>query len=103
MYTVKIKGPGTIAFRGKQARLPATFHRVPLKELKALKLMCLSIHSEYEILEEESDMLASVAKKAKTAEVDLGDIDIDDTDIKIEDLFDSDDTLGNLLKTIEKE
>jgi hypothetical protein len=103
MYTVKIKGPGTIVFRGKQARLPATFHKVPLKELKALKLACLSTNSDYEILEEEGDRIASVAEKAKTAEINIDEIDIDDTDTKIEDLFDSDDTLGNLLKSIEKE
>lgn len=103
MYTVKVKGPGTIVFRGKQARLPATFTRVPPKELKTLKILCNSVHSEYEILEQESERIASVAKKAKTSEVSLEDIDIDDTDTKIEDLFDSDDTLGNLLKSIEKE
>jgi hypothetical protein len=103
MYTVKVKGPGTIVFRGQQARLPATFTKVPQKELKLLKILCKSANVEYEILEQESERIASVAEKARIAEVNLGDIDIDDTDTKIEDLFESDDTLGNLLKSIEKE
>ena len=103
MYTVKVKGPGTIVFRGKQARLPATFTKVPAKELKALIILCQSVDSKYEILEQESERLASVSEKAKIAEINFDDIDIDDTDTKIEDLFESDDTLGNLLKSIEKE
>jgi protein gp37 len=102
-YTVKVEGPGTLAFRGKQARLPATFNRVTAKDLKILKVMCQSINVNYEILEKESERLAAVAKKAQSVDNVIDVSEIEETETKIEDLFDSDDSLGDILKNLEKD
>ena len=102
-YTVKVEGPGTLAFREKIARLPATFKRVTAKDLKILKVMCQSINVKYEILETESERLAAVAKKAQSVDNNIDISDIEETDIQIEDLFDSDDSLGDMLKNLEKD
>ena len=102
-YTVKVEGPGTLAFREKIARLPATFNRVTAKDLKILKVMCQSINVKYEILEKESERLAAVAKKAQSVDNNIDISDIEETDIQIEDLFDSDDSLGDMLKNLEKD
>jgi len=101
-HTVKVEGPGTLVFRSKIARLPAIFNKVSDKDLKILKSMCRSIDVQYEILEKESERLAAIAKKAKTVE-EVESFDIDQTETKIEDLFDSEDSLGDILKNIEKE
>jgi len=102
-YTVKVEGPGTLAFREKVVRLPATFNRVTTKDLKILKVMCQSINVKYEILEKESERLATVAKKAQIVDDNIEPFDIEQTETQIEDLFESDDTLGDILKNIEKE
>lgn len=102
-YTVKVEGPGTLAFREKIARLPATFNRVTIKDLKLLKVMCKSINVKFEILEKESERLASVAKKAQSVDDVIDISDIDQTETQIEDLFESDDSLGDMLKNLEKE
>lgn len=102
-YTVKVEGPGTLAFREKIARLPAIFNRVTAKDLKLLKAMCRSINVKYEILEKESERLASIAKKAQIVADDIEPFDIDQTETQIEDLFESDDALGDMLKNLEKE
>jgi hypothetical protein len=103
MYTVKVSNFGTIAFRGKHVRLPATFNKVSEKELKLLKVICRSMSLQYEILEAESERIFRVAEKARAdSQADYTE-EIENTETKIEDLFDSDDTLGSLLKNVEKD
>ncbi len=97
MYTVKISGPGTITFKGRTARLPATFNKISEKDLKLLKVMCLAQNFEYEVMEEESERLTRVAEKAKAEDIMSNDPDlIEATEVEV--LFESDDTLGDLLK-----
>lgn len=105
MYTVKITGTGMIAYRNRSVRLPSTFKKVPKKDLKFLKVMCRSANVQMEILEEESERLASVVEKMKKPETQNIDpnFEIEGTETKIEDLFDSEDALGSLLKNIKKE
>lgn len=104
MYTVKIPDHGNIVFRGKQVRLPATFNKVSEKDLKLLKVMCHSLNIKYEILEAESERLSKVLEKAKSANVILDPTrEIEETNTKIEDLFEGDDTLGDLLKSVGKD
>ena len=68
-----------------------------------MKAMCRSINVKYEILEKESERLASIAKKAQIVADDIEPFDIDQTETQIEDLFESDDALGDMLKNLEKE
>lgn len=105
MYTVKVTGHGTITFRNRATRLPATFNKVSSKDMKLLKVMCKSANVDMEIMEKESERLASVVQKLEedqslkiTAEH-----EIENTETKIEDLFDDEDTLGSLMKNLEKE
>jgi hypothetical protein len=104
MYTVKISTPGAIVFRGKDVRTPAVFPKVTTKELKFMKIVCLSQNLEYEILEAETERLAQVAQKI-TEDQEFVDLDeaIDNTDTTVEDLFESDDTLGDLIENLGKE
>jgi hypothetical protein len=104
MYTVKISTSGAVIFRGKDVRTPAIFPKVTTKELKFLKILCLSQNLEYEILESESERLSQVAEKIHEGE-EILDIEtsIDNTDTTVEDLFESDDTLGDLLGNLGKE
>ena len=99
MYTVKVTGPGTITFKGRAVRVPAVFNKVSERDLKILKVMCKAHNFEYEILEAESERLARVAEKVKADSGDVADVDavIEGTETKVEDLFESDDTLGDLL------
>ncbi len=98
MYTVKVSGTGAIFFQERDVRLPATFKKITDKKLKLLKALCRAHNLTYEILEEESERLASVVGKIHE-DVELPNIDaaIDGTETSIEDLFEGDDTLGNLL------
>jgi hypothetical protein len=104
MYTVKISTPGVVVFRGKDVRTPAVFSKVTIKELKFIKVLCLSRNLTYEILEEESERLSQVAQKI-TDDQEILDFDeaIDNTDTTVEDLFESDDTLGDLIENLGKE
>jgi hypothetical protein len=105
LYTVKITGHGTIAFRNRATRLPATFNKVSLKDIKLLEVMCISANVNMEIVEKESEILSSVVKKLEEDQV-LNidsDLEIEGTETKIEELFDSGDTLGSLMKNLEKE
>lgn len=104
MYTVKITGPGTITFRQRPVRVPATFKKVSVKELKILKVMCKAHNLTYEVLEEESERLARVAEKIRHDE-EVIDVDsaIDGTETTVEELFESADTLEKLMGDLGKE
>lgn len=103
MYTVKLTDRGKILnFKGKQIRLPTTLSRLSEKDLKLLKVMCKAQAITYEILEQESERLATVIAKAKEAPVKPSDVN-DDVEIIVEDLFESEDTMGELLKHLNKE
>ena len=57
-----------------------------------------------EVLEAESDRLASVVQKIQDDEIAIFDsFEIEETETKIEELFESDDTLGNILDTLRKD
>jgi hypothetical protein len=105
MYTVKITGHGTIMFRNRAIRLPATFNKVSSKDITFLEVMCRAANVEMEIMEKESKRLASVVQKLEENQIPNidSDLEIDGTETKIEELFDSDDTLGSLMKKLEKE
>jgi len=104
MYTVKITGTGTIVYKGRVSRLPATFPKIPKKELITLKTMCRSLGAEMEILEAEGERLVNVVQKIKDNENLSTDVSvIEETETKIEELFDSDDALGNLLDKLKKD
>jgi len=103
MYTVKIGGIGMILFRGKEVRVPAEFKKVSDKEIKYLKVVARRLNTTMEIMEKESERLASVAEKLSESDAQLGDIEIDETETKIEDLFESDDSLGTLLNNLKKD
>lgn len=104
MYTVKVSGPGTIVFRQRSIRVPATFNKVSVRELKLLKVMCQAHNLTYEILEAESERLAKVAEKIKNIE-EIADVDaaIEGTETTVEELFESDDTLEKLIGDMGKE
>ena len=106
MYTVKIFGPGTIVFRQRDVRVPATFNKVSAKELKFLKVLCRAQNHTYEILEAETERLSRVAEKVHDDDDGFIDVDkaIEETETNIEDLFEGDDTLGQLIDDLnEKE
>jgi len=104
MYTVKITNSGTITFRGSPTRLPATFNKVCSQELKLIKVICRANNFIYEILEKESERLAFVAEKVRRTEYILdSDEAIEGTEVEVEELFESDNTLGDLLKNLDKE
>lgn len=104
MHTVKVNGPGSMVFKGRQVRLPAEFKNLSDKDLKLLKVMCHHANVNFEIIGAESKRLASVAKKLSEAHITEEELkSIDDTDIEIEDLFTSDDSLGKLLGNLDKE
>ena len=105
MYTVKITGSGVMTYRNSTTRLPATFRKVPKKDLKYFETVCRSRNNKMEILEKESERLSSVIEKLHDPENENLDLDseIDGTETKIEDLFDSEDALGSLINNIEKE
>jgi hypothetical protein len=104
MYTVKINGVGNIVYKSRETRLPATFKKVPKDDLTMLKVMCKSLNATMEVLEEESDRLASVVQKVQNDEVTISDdLGIEETETSIEELFDSDDALGNIIDQLRKE
>lgn len=105
MNTIKILGPGMIIYRRKQIRLPATIHKVPDRDIKLLKSLTKAIDVKMEFVEEETERLTSMVNKIKNEEVfNTNSIEeIEKTEINIEDLFDGNDSLGNLLKNIDKE
>lgn len=102
MYTVKVSGPGTITFRNRTVRTPATFSKISKRELRLLKVMCTSKNLNCEVLEAESERLAKVVEKVKIEE----EVEVDETglsDPNVEVLFESEDTLGYLLNNSERE
>ena len=105
MNTIKISGPGMLVYKGKQIRLPATLNKVPDKDINLLKALTKAKSVEMEFLEEESVRLARMVNKVKSEELPEPNSieEIEKTEIKVEDLFDSDDTLGSLLKNTDKE
>jgi hypothetical protein len=104
MYTVKINGVGNIVYKTRSTRLPATFKKVPEADLTMLKVMCISLNATMEISGLESDRLTSVAQKVQADKVIIVDgFEIEETETKIEELFESDDTLGNILDQLRKD
>jgi len=104
MYTVKIKGTGSLIFGGRSIRVPATLKKISDKQLKLIKVMCRAHSLEFEILEEESDRLARVTEKLHDDSlIENIDEEIENSETIIEDLFESDDTLGKLLGEMRKE
>lgn len=94
-----------LVYKGKQIRLPATLYKVPDKDINLLKALTKAKSVEMEFLEEESVRLARMVNKVKSEELPEPNSieEIEKTEIKVEDLFDSDDTLGSLLKNTDKE
>jgi hypothetical protein len=103
MYTVKVSDVGTIVFRSQQVRLPATFNKVTSKELKLMDVICRAQNIRYEIMEKESERLGAVVDKIVENDLDDVEYDIEDTNTQIEDLFEGDDSLANLLNLLEEE
>ena len=102
-YTIKMGGPGMIVFKEKQIRLPATLHKVNKKSIKFLEAMARANSVTFEIVEAESERLASVVKKMQADDdIELDEISIDETETSIEDLFDGDDTLGDMLQKLDE-
>jgi len=103
MYTVKINGVGNIVYKTRSTRLPATFKKVSEANLTMLKVMCTSLNATMEISGAESDKLTSVVQKVQADKVIDDGFEIEETETKIEELFESDDTLGNILDQLRKD
>lgn len=103
MYTVKVKGFGVINFRNSPTRIPAEFHKVSQKELKLLTVLCRHQGADLEIMEAESERLLSIAEKLNNVKISEKDLDLDNAEVKIEDLFKSNDVMGELLNSLEKD
>jgi hypothetical protein len=119
MYTVKVPAKGKkVVFRAKEVRTPAVFHNVTEKELKLLEVMLRAVDTEFELIEVNSKHLQKLAQKLNkngimNYQVQDGvvkycfkDVDLEETkveEVEIDDLFDSDDTMGKLLKNLDKE
>lgn len=101
-YTIKMGGPGTIVYKANQIRLPATIHKATDRDVKTLRVMAQANNVTFEVLEQESERLAAVAEKLHDGKVDLEDFDIDKTETDIEELFEGEDTLGDMLKKLEE-
>lgn len=101
-YTIKMGGPGTIVYKANQIRLPATIHKATEKDIKILKVMAKSNGVTFEVLEQESERLATVAAKLHDEKNEVDDFDIDETETDIEELFEGEDTLGDMLKKLDE-
>ena len=119
MYNVKVSEKGkTIIFRNRDVRTPAVFQNVTEKELKLLEVMLRAVDVEFELIEIDNRHLKKVAQKLNKngmlnykvvdgvvkycfKEVDMEETKVEEVDL--DDLFEGDNTMGKLLKNIEKE
>lgn len=103
-FTVKLLDRGkTLDFKGQQIRLPATIDKLSKKDLTLLKVMCTAQGVTYEILEQESERLVSMIEKAREPTNEVPEPMEEDGEIIVENLFESEDTMAELLKNLNKD